>query len=173
MRIAYFTVFLLLTISSISSFINLKSTSTSLPIKFTYINRLKSWTNPTVIASSLGVPGYSNHTYTHIALTFWLCDGGPVDTAKLWNDPITYLGPTTVFGFSNQEIRSNLKAMYKKNGVKLLISAFGATEKPTSRGVNPWKCADRLADFVLETGLDGVDVDWEDSRAFMIPSLRG
>ena len=127
MRIIPFLLYFLLPISSICSFIHSKPSSTSLPIKFTYINRLKSWRNATVIASSLGVPGYSTHSYTHIALTFWLCEGGPVDTAKLWNDPITYLGSTSAFGSNNQEIRSNLKAMYKKNGIKLLVSAFGAT----------------------------------------------
>ena len=47
-----------------------------------------------------------------------------------------------------------------------MVSAFGATEHPTSTGYNPTTCANNLADFVLANDLDGIDIDYEDSAAF-------
>jgi hypothetical protein len=46
-----------------------------------------------------------------------------------------------------------------------MISAFGATEFPTTQGVDPLGCAEKLGNFVLKNNLDGVDIDWEDSGA--------
>ena len=97
------------------------------PIKFGYINSLSSWSSATAIATSLGVPGYSTHNFNFIALTFWTCINGPLDTAILWNNPVQYMGATTEFGMTNEEIRANLKAKYHSKGIKLVVSAFGAT----------------------------------------------
>ena len=47
-----------------------------------------------------------------------------------------------------------------------MVSAFGATEHPTTAGVDPVVCATKLADFVSTYNLDGVDIDWEDTAAF-------
>ena len=47
-----------------------------------------------------------------------------------------------------------------------MVSAFGATETPTTSGIDATDCALRLADFVKSNNLDGVDVDWEDTAAF-------
>jgi len=47
----------------------------------------------------MGIPGYSNHTYNYIAITFWTCKQGGLDIAKFWDDPITYMG--TLFGNTN------------------------------------------------------------------------
>ncbi len=46
-----------------------------------------------------------------------------------------------------------------------MISAFGATQFPTTGGVDPVDCATKLGNFVLENNLDGVDIDWEDNAA--------
>lgn len=46
-----------------------------------------------------------------------------------------------------------------------MISAFGATEFPTSNGVDPIDCAIKLGEFVKNNNLDGVDIDWEDNAA--------
>lgn len=46
-----------------------------------------------------------------------------------------------------------------------MISAFGATEFPTTNGIDPVDCANKLAAFVAENNLDGVDIDWEDNAA--------
>lgn len=50
--------------------------------------------------------------------------------------------------------------MYNDKGIKLLISAFGATEFPTSAGKDPIVTANSLGDFVLKNNVDGVDIDW-------------
>lgn len=50
-------------------------------------------------------------------------------------------------------------------GVKILVTAFGAAEAPTSAGVNPTTAANNLATFVKANGFDGADIDWEDSNA--------
>ena len=46
-----------------------------------------------------------------------------------------------------------------------MISAFGATEFPTTSKIDPIDCAVKLGKFVLENNLDGVDIDWEDNGA--------
>lgn len=46
-----------------------------------------------------------------------------------------------------------------------LRSAFGETEKPTTAGIDPVSTATQFAQFVLDTGLDGIDVDYEDLDA--------
>ncbi|KAF9240689.1 glycoside hydrolase family 18 protein [Melanogaster broomeanus] len=46
-------------------------------------------------------------------------------------------------------------------GIKLMVSPFGETDAPTSKGANPTTTADHLAEFVMKYDLDGVDVDYE------------
>ena len=58
-----------------------------------------------------------------------------------------------------------MRKKYHDAGVKILISAFGATEFPTTAKVDPVDCAKKLASFVINNQLDGVDVDWEDNPA--------
>ena len=41
-----------------------------------------------------------------------------------------------------------------------MVSAFGATEFPTSAGADPTVCANKLADFVKKNNFDGADLDW-------------
>lgn len=47
-----------------------------------------------------------------------------------------------------------------------MVSAFGATEMPTTLGLDATTCANSLADYVINNDLDGVDIDYEDSAAF-------
>lgn len=47
-----------------------------------------------------------------------------------------------------------------------MVSAFGATEYPTTSGIDPTKCAQSISDYVKRNQLDGIDVDWEDTAAF-------
>lgn len=46
-------------------------------------------------------------------------------------------------------------------GIKLIVSAFGSTEAPTSSGTDPTDVANTIASFVKTYNLDGVDVDYE------------
>lgn len=58
-----------------------------------------------------------------------------------------------------------MRKLYNDAGMKILVSAFGATEFPTTRGYNPEDVANNLGQFVLKNNLDGVDIDWEDNDA--------
>lgn len=64
-------------------------------------------------------------------------------------------------GKTNTEIRAALKKAYNDNGVKILVSAFGATDMPT--GGDPIAIATNLAKFVIDNNLDGCDIDYEDN----------
>lgn len=68
-------------------------------------------------------------------------------------------------GGDTQTIQKKLKKMYNDKGIKLLISAFGATEFPTSEGKDPIATANKFANFVLNNNVDGVDIDWQDNGA--------
>lgn len=71
------------------------------PVRLTYINSINSWASPSTIAEGMGIPGYApDHNYNYIVLAFW-SKGNPVDMAKVWNDPQTYL--KTLFGNTKTE----------------------------------------------------------------------
>ncbi|KAF9223962.1 glycoside hydrolase family 18 protein [Gyrodon lividus] len=89
--------------------------------------------------------------YNVFALSFWLISG-PADQALDW----TTLSSST---------RSSIKSSYTTAGIKLIVSAFGSTDAPTSTGTDPTTTANNLATFVIQYGLDGVDVDYEDFNA--------
>ncbi|KAJ7168018.1 glycoside hydrolase superfamily [Mycena filopes] len=61
--------------------------------------------------------------------------------------------------------RAELKTSYARAGIKLLVSVFGATEKPTTNGVDANTSASAVAQWVKTYDLDGVDVDYEDLEA--------
>ncbi|KAJ7043634.1 glycoside hydrolase family 18 protein [Mycena alexandri] len=62
--------------------------------------------------------------------------------------------------------RATIKAEYAAAGIKLMVSAFGSDDQPTTGGSNPVTLATTLANWVIEFGLDGIDVDYEDFSAF-------
>lgn len=49
--------------------------------------------------------------------------------------------------------------------MKVIVSAFGSSEEPTSQKADPIATAQNLANFVIKNHLDGADIDWEDSPA--------
>ena len=61
--------------------------------------------------------------------------------------------------------------LYNDKGIKIFVSAFGATQHPTTAGSDPIQCATKLSNFVLNNNLDGVDINWEDNRA--MPAGKG
>ena len=42
-----------------------------------------------------------------------------------------------------------------------MVSAFGGTDAPTTAGKDPVKTASDMAQWVIDNGLDGIDVDYE------------
>ncbi|KAK0446751.1 glycoside hydrolase family 18 protein [Armillaria borealis] len=61
--------------------------------------------------------------------------------------------------------RSTIKAQYAAAGIKLVVSVFGSTDKPTSSGANATATAITMAEWVKRYNLDGIDVDYEDFKA--------
>lgn len=60
--------------------------------------------------------------------------------------------------------RSSIKSQYSAAGIKLIVSAFGSTDAPTTSGADPIGTANTMAAFVKQFDLDGIDVDYEVSR---------
>lgn len=152
-------------ISASNIFVTNSVPAISYPIRFAYIDKILDWGSPQGIAKSIGLPGYAPaHKYNYVCFSFWTYSYGPLDVALVWNQSSTYFG--SLFGSSDASIRNNIKKIYNDNGIKVMVSAFGATENPTSAGANATQCAQKLADFVNSNNLDGVDIDWEDTAAF-------
>uniref|UniRef100_A0A6B2LFD3 GH18 domain-containing protein n=1 Tax=Arcella intermedia TaxID=1963864 RepID=A0A6B2LFD3_9EUKA len=72
---------------------------------------------------------------------------------------------TDTWGKTTPEIQKNWMNIYHKAGIKVLVSAFGATDFPTTDGRNAIDVANSLAAFVKANNLDGVDLDYEDNGA--------
>lgn len=112
------------------------------PVRFSYVDKISNWWPPDKIAADLGAPGYAGyHLYNFIAFSFWTYQHGPVDIALLWDDPMKYFGNDNPFGTSKDQVQKTIKQKYNNEGIKIMISAFGATELPTTQGVNPVACA--------------------------------
>jgi chitinase len=77
---------------------------------------------------------------------------GPFDMAQQW---VTM----------SADARAALKSSYQQAGIKLMATAFGFTDHPTSAGVDPVALANTMAKYVKDYGLDGLDVDYEDFDA--------
>jgi chitinase len=70
------------------------------------------------------------------------------------------------FGKTNEEIRTSWLKIYHDNGIKVLLSAFGATWMPT--GSDAVATCNRIADTALQYQFDGVDLDYEDNEAMNV-----
>jgi chitinase len=113
--------------------------------------------------ASMGVPGYAvSSEYNYFAFSFWTYGSGPVDVAKAWAQPSVYM---SWLGTNTSQIQKTIKNAFNSNNKKLMLSAFGSTENPTSQGYNPTDVAIKLADFVNQNNFDGVDIDYEDNAA--------
>ncbi|KAI8974523.1 glycoside hydrolase [Trametes punicea] len=89
--------------------------------------------------------------YNVVALSF-LTLKGPVDQAG-------------AFAALPAAQRAATKAEYSQAGINIIVSAFGATDTPTTSGADPVGTANTMAQFVIANGLDGIDVDYEDLAA--------
>ncbi|GLB41931.1 putative glycosyl hydrolase 18 family protein [Lyophyllum shimeji] len=85
------------------------------------------------------------------ALAF-LLTSGPADKAQEWTQ-------------MSDGDRANIKKQYNDAGIKLIVSAFGSTDAPTTQNTDPVATANKMAGFVKQYNLDGIDVDYEDFDA--------
>ncbi|KAF7311931.1 Glycoside hydrolase [Mycena indigotica] len=100
--------------------------------------------------NSLPSPAQLNG-FNVFALAF-IYSGSLQDNAALW-------------GQFDAATRASIKSQYAAAGISLIVSAYGAGPNPTSAGDDPTAAANYIANFVKSTGLDGVDVDYEDFGA--------
>ncbi|KAJ7182478.1 glycoside hydrolase superfamily [Mycena crocata] len=89
-----------------------------------------------------------------VALAFLLTDGAPAP----------YSQPDQWQKLSKSQ-RADIKSDYAAAGIKLIVSAFGATEKHTTNGADAKDTAVAMAKWVKDNDLDGIDVDFEDMDA--------
>lgn len=107
----------------------------------------------------MAVPTYAMpHSYNYVALTFWTCEKGPIDIATMWDNPIKYFGEE--LGKTKAEVQQFLKKKYNDGRTSVILSAFGAAEYPTTLGLDPVVCAQKLGDYVKQNNYDGVDIDY-------------
>jgi len=132
----------------------------------TYIDKITAWWPPEAIAGAIGVPGYApTSSYNTINLAFWTSNNGPVDAALVWANAYQYVSADNPWGNSTQAVQAAWLKAYHAQGIKVMVSAFGDTDYPTTEGKDPTTVATNLANFVKTNQLDGVDLDWEDNSA--------
>ncbi|KAH8922440.1 glycoside hydrolase family 18 protein [Atractiella rhizophila] len=85
-------------------------------------------------------------------LSFWLATQGPFDMVQGW------------VWLTDQQ-RADFRAQYDAVGAKIMVAAFGATDRPTSAGLDPVTTATNLANFAKQYNVHGVDIDYEDFDA--------
>ncbi|KAH8107404.1 glycoside hydrolase family 18 protein [Phellopilus nigrolimitatus] len=99
-----------------------------------------------------GPPAVSDIKGFNVFALSFILTSGPADQAKEWVN----IGAAA---------RSKIKAQYAAAGIKLIVSAFGATDTPTTNGANAVNTANTIAAWVKQYDLDGIDVDYEDEKA--------
>jgi len=67
--------------------------------------------------------------------------------------------------------RSSILSEYEAAGISLIVSLFGSTETPTSSGYDPIATANTMAAWVIQYGLQGVDIDYEASCMISVKSF--
>ncbi|KAJ6492280.1 glycoside hydrolase family 18 protein [Mycena sanguinolenta] len=102
--------------------------------------------------SSTGLPAVADISGFNVFALAFVYSASLQDNAATW-------------GELDAATRASIKAEYAAAGISLIVSAFGAGPTPTSGGDDPTAAANFIANFVLTTGLDGVDVDYEDFGA--------
>jgi hypothetical protein len=127
-----------------------------------YLDRVTEWWGCNVPAG-IGMPTSQTTGPNVIALSFWTT-GGTADAIALWGNLPDYIPTNCGFGTTNAQMQQALIAQYHKYGIKVIASAFGSTNYPTSS--DPTQTCTSLAQFILNNNLDGVDLDYEDTGAF-------
>ncbi|KAI0049520.1 glycoside hydrolase family 18 protein [Auriscalpium vulgare] len=105
------------------------------------------------VSGENGPPATSSITGFNVFILSFLLLSGPADQALEW----------TLISAAD---RASIKSAYTAAGIKLLVSAFGSTDVPTTSGADPVKTANTMAAWVKQYNLDGIDVDYEDFGAF-------
>lgn len=144
-----------------------KKASSSAPIRFIYINGITDYFGVDLVPTALGVPGFTaGNVYNYVAHTFWTYPNTPLSASSIWSNLLDHFRNDTRYGSTLADAQKTMKSYFTNAGVKLLVSAFGATQQPTSLGFNATDCGLQIAKFVIDNSYDGVDIDWEDTKTF-------
>lgn len=92
--------------------------------------------------------GFRRARLTSYSVLSFLLVSGAADQAAAW-------------AALSDDKKAAIKTEYNAAGVSVIVSAFGATDAPTSGGADPVATANTMAQFVLDNQLDGIDVDYE------------
>ena len=137
-----------------------------------YVDNLAGWSDD-LILESIGVPGYcESNSYNVINLSFWNSQlNDATDALLVWSNPTEFFQQTTIDKIANvsnatdDQFRNGLISLYHNDGIKVLASAFGGSDYPTSTH-DATQLGKEIATFVKTNLLDGIDIDWEDSPSF-------
>ncbi|KIJ53594.1 glycoside hydrolase family 18 protein [Sphaerobolus stellatus SS14] len=99
-----------------------------------------------------GPPNPSVFEGYNVVMLSFLLSWYPADQAAAWAS-LSY------------DERIAIKQRYNAAGIKLMVSAFGATDTPTTSGTDPTALAQWMAEWVKAYNLDGIDIDYEDFNA--------
>lgn len=101
------------------------------------------------------------------ALSFLLTEGA-FDKAEEWTQLSASQRASVKAQYAVQYSQIKLGFHFRANGtfgqaagIKLIVSVFGETDAPTSSGADPVATANKMAAWVKQFGLDGIDVDYE------------
>ncbi|KAF9509607.1 glycoside hydrolase family 18 protein [Hydnum rufescens UP504] len=112
------------------------------------------------VSGQTGPPDVSKISGFNTFILSFLLLRGPVDQATQWAS-------------LSSDTQISTKNKYAAAGIKLMVSAFGATDTPASAGADPTRTANSMASWVKKNHLDGIDVDFEDFEAINAADGRG
>jgi chitinase len=96
-----------------------------------------------------------NADHTNLSALSFLLTSGAADNALAWAS------------LSDGD-RTSIKSQYAAAGIKLIVSAFGATDTPASAGADPTAAATTMGNWVKQYNLDGIDVDFEVNTSHLL-----
>lgn len=128
------------------------ATHTQPPYKVVYIDQPSAWWPPSAIADSFYQMVDAGFNIINLA---FMVDGQPQDMALVWNRELAEPNPDT-----GKTYRDEILAYAHSKGTSIMLSTGGATEGAFA-ATDPQVYATNVANFVLATGLDGVDFDLE------------
>ncbi|KAH9941509.1 glycoside hydrolase family 18 protein [Amylocystis lapponica] len=104
------------------------------------------------VSGVTGAPSTSDVNGYNVLILAFLLTEGAWDNAESWTQ-------------LTSAQRSSIKSSYSSAGIALMVTAFGSTDTPTTSGADATGTANTMAQWVIQYGLDGIDVDYEDFDA--------
>ena len=98
-----------------------------------YIDHLTSYWGANSVSKAIGVPGYNaDLEYDVINLAFKLSNRA-ADAAQVWANPFGFMDKNDCpLGKTADEVQKFWRKQFHDQGKKVMVSAFGATDFPTS-----------------------------------------